>query len=88
MAASHGSPIAAVKPVRLSPLTENASRLVRFDTGSSSDAEFARCVHAYMYGLGGSRSRAAVSCTTGVSSTTVVSRLSTAVVRSQRKCPV
>ena len=46
MATTQGSPIAAVKPVRLSVLTENASRLVRFDTGSSSDAEFARCVQA------------------------------------------
>ena len=46
MATTQGSPIAAVKPVRLRVLTENASRLVRFDTGSSSDAEFARCVQA------------------------------------------
>ena len=80
MAASQGSAMAAVKLPRLSPLTVNASRLVRFDTGSSSDAELARCAQAYIGGRGRSRSRAVVSCTTGVSSTTVVSRLSTAVV--------
>ena len=50
------------------------------ETGSSSDAEFARCVHAYMCGWDRMRKRAAVRKTTGVSSTTVASRLSTAVV--------
>ena len=54
------------------------------DTGSSSDAELARWVHAYTWGLGLTRSRVAVSCTTGVSSTTVVSRLRTAVVTEAR----
>ncbi len=54
------------------------------DTGSSSDAELARCVHAYTCGLGRIRRRTAVSCTTGVSSTTVVSRLSSAVVIAAR----
>ena len=50
------------------------------ETGSSSDAEFARCVHAYTCGLARTSSLAAVANTTGVSSTTVASRLSTAVV--------
>jgi len=50
------------------------------ETGSSSEAEFARCVHAYTCGLARTSSQAAVANTTGVSSTTVASRLSTAVV--------
>ncbi len=50
------------------------------DTGSSSEAEFARCVHAYTCGLARTSSLAAVANTTGVSRTTVASRLSTAVV--------
>ena len=53
---------------------------MRFETGSSSDALLARCEHAYTCGRGLTRSRAAVANTTGVSSTTVASRLSTAVV--------
>ena len=65
--------------MKLSPLAENASRFVRFDTGSSSDAELARCVQAYTCGRGRAATAAAVANTTGVSSTTVASRLSTAV---------
>jgi len=80
IAASHGNAIKAANRPNDSPLAEKASRLVRLETGSSSDAEFARWVHAYMYGRGRMRSRAAVANTTGVSSTTVASRLSTAVV--------
>ena len=80
IATSQGTAISAPKWIRSAPATENASRLVRLDTGSSSDAELARWVHAYTLGLGRTRSRVAVSCTTGVSSTTVVSRLRTAVV--------
>ena len=61
-------------------LAWNASRLVRLDTGNSSDAELARCAHAYTCGLALVRIRAAVANTTGVSSTIVASRLSTAVI--------
>ena len=46
MAAVQGSAISAPKRAKESPLAWNASRLVRFETGSSSDAELARCVHA------------------------------------------
>jgi hypothetical protein len=56
-AASQGSAIAAPKPVKLRPLALKASRLVRFDTGSSSEALLARWVQAYTWGLGRSRSR-------------------------------
>ena len=80
IAASQGSAISAAKRVNDSPLASNASRLVRFETGSSSDALLARWVHAYTCGRGLKRSRAAVANTTGVSRTTVASRLSTAVV--------
>ena len=80
MAASQGTAISAANRPKASPLAANASRLVRLDTGSSSDAELARCVHAYTCGLARASSRAAVANTTGVSSTTVASRLSTAVV--------
>ena len=80
IAASQGSAISAAKRVNESPLASNASRLVRFETGSSSEALLARCVHAYTCGRGLKRSRAAVANTTGVSRTTVASRLSTAVV--------
>jgi hypothetical protein len=78
--ASHGSAISAAKRPKVSPLAANASRLVRLETGSSSDAEFARCVHAYTGGLDRTFSVAVVASTTGVSRTTVASRLSTAVV--------
>ena len=63
-----------------SPLAANASRLVRLETGSSSEAEFARWAVAYTCGRARRPTRAAVANTTGVSSTTVASRLSTAVV--------
>ncbi len=44
--ASVGSTISAAKCRNESPLAWNASRLVRFETGSSSEAELARCAHA------------------------------------------
>ena len=80
MTASHGRAISAANRPNARPLTANASRLVRLETGSSSDAELARCAQAYRCGLDRTPSPAAVANTTGVSSTTVVSRLSTAVV--------
>ena len=43
---SHGNAIAAVNPANVSPEAPNASRFVRLDTGSSVDAEFARCAQA------------------------------------------
>ena len=46
MAASQGSVITAAKCRNDSPAAVNASRLVRFDTGNSSDAVFARCAVA------------------------------------------
>ena len=58
----------------------NASRLVRLDIGSSSDAVLARCAVAYACGLAGTPNARVVASTTGVSSTTVASRLSTTVV--------
>ena len=45
-AAIVGSTISAAKRRNDSLLAWNASRLVRLDTGSSSDAELARCAHA------------------------------------------
>ncbi len=81
MAASQGRAVRAAKRVKLRPLVAKASRLVRLDTGSSSEAVFDRWVQAYTWGLGRAPMRAAVAKTTGVSSTTVASRLSTAVIR-------
>ena len=46
MAAAVGSAISPAKRMNDSPLAWKASRFVRFDTGSSSDAELARCEHA------------------------------------------
>src|SRR3954447_18151059 len=45
-AASHGSAMSAAKRVNDRPLRSNASRFVRFETGSSSDALLARCEQA------------------------------------------
>lgn len=45
-ATSHGSAISAANRVKLSPLAVNASRLVRLETGSSSEAVFDRCAQA------------------------------------------
>src|SRR6202165_1531403 len=45
-AASHGTAISTVNRVNDSPATAKASRLVRFDTGNSSDAVLARCALA------------------------------------------
>src|SRR5690242_1399964 len=80
MTPSHGRAISAANPAKVSPLAAKASRLVRLDTGSSSDAEFARWLHAYTWGRARAPMRAAVANTTGVSRTIVASRLSTAVV--------
>src|ERR1039457_895691 len=57
IAANHGSAIVAPKRAKLSPLARNAKRLVRFETGRSSEAEFARWVHAYACGLARSPGR-------------------------------
>ncbi len=46
MTASHGRTINPAKPRNVSPDAENASRLVRFETGSRIDAELDRCPHA------------------------------------------
>ena len=80
IAISHGSAIRAAKRGKLSPLAAKASRLVRLETGSSSEAVFDRWVQANTCGLGRIPRRAAVANTTGVSSTIVASRLSTAVI--------
>jgi hypothetical protein len=45
-AASHGRVMVVANRANDSPLARKASRLVRLETGSSSDAEFARCVQA------------------------------------------
>ncbi len=80
IAASQGSAISVANLVKLSPLAANASRFVRLETGSSREAVLDRWVQAYTCGLGRAPSLAAVANTTGVSSTTVASRLSTAVI--------
>ena len=80
IATNQGSAISAAKRVKLSPLAAKASRLVRLETRSSSEAVLDRWVQAYTCGLGRAPSRAAVANTTGVSSTIVASRLSTAVI--------
>ena len=80
MAASHGSVMTAAKCRNDRPAAANASRFVRFDTGSSSDALLARCAVAYACGLAGTANVRAVASTTGVSRTTVASRLRIAVV--------
>ncbi len=47
IAAIHTGNIARVKPMKLNPVALNASRLVRFETGSSVDAELDRRTEAY-----------------------------------------
>ncbi len=79
-AANHDGAITAVKWRNDRPAAENASRFVRLDTGSSSDAVLARCAVAYACGRAGTHSARVVASTTGVNSTTVASRLRTAVV--------
>ncbi|CAM5420967.1 hypothetical protein STENM223S_07236 [Streptomyces tendae] len=79
IAASQGSAISAANRVKDRPLAVNASRLVRLETGRSSEAEFARCAVAYTCGRARAPARDAVARTTGVSRTAVASRLSTAV---------
>ena len=74
----HGSAISAANAAKLSPLAANASRLVRFETGSSSEASWPGGCRRRR-AAAAARRRAAVANTTGVSSTTVASRLSAAV---------
>lgn len=62
------------------PAAANASRLVKFDTGKSSDALLARCAVASACGAAGTERMRAVASTTGVSSSTVASELRIAVV--------
>src|SRR4051812_7519942 len=83
-AANHDGAITAVKWRNDRPAAVNASRLVRLDTGSNSDAVLARCAVAYACGRAGTRSARVVASTTGVSNTTVASRLSTAVVTDRK----
>ena len=52
IATSQGSAISAAKRVKLSPLAAKASRLVRLETGSSSEAVLDRWVQAYTCGRG------------------------------------
>src|SRR3954463_3828178 len=80
MTASHTGAISTAKRANEIPSAGIASRLVRFETGSSSDAEFASRAHAGTTGRGLVRVLAAAAATTGVSSTTVASRLRVAVV--------
>ncbi len=80
IATSHGPAISRLNRVNESPAVANASRLVRLETGSSSDAVFDRCAVAYACGRTGTASVRAVASTTGVSSTMVASRDNTAVV--------
>src|SRR6185312_4168615 len=80
MHTSHGPAMRDVKAAKDNPVAVKASRLVRFDTGSNSEAELARCVQAYTCGRAATRRRDDVVSSTGVSSTTVASRDSTAVV--------
>src|SRR6202171_5796746 len=74
-AASHGSAMTAVKWTNDKPATLKANRLVRFDTGNSSEALFARWADEYACGFAETASVRAVASTTGVNSTTVASRL-------------
>ncbi len=76
---THGSTMSAVNRPKEIPAALKASRLVRFDTGSSSDPLLARRVHAYRCGRPGTFMRVAVVSTTGVSRTTVASRVRVAV---------
>src|SRR6478735_653263 len=80
IAATHGPAISPANPTNVSPDAWNASRLVRFDTGSNSDAVFDRCAAAYTGGAPPTCRRRTAPSTTGVSSTTVASSDSTAVV--------
>ena len=70
----------AVKWTNDKPATLKANRLVRFDTGNRSEALFARWAVAYACGFAETANVRAVASTTGVSSTTVASRLRIAVV--------
>ena len=83
MATSHGPAISAPNCRKLIPAALSASRFVRLETGSSREAELDRCAVAYTCGVGLTPERAAVANTTGVSSTTVASRLRTAVTRAE-----
>lgn len=78
--ASCGSHRRAANPVPSSPTRFAASRLVRLDTGSSRLAVLASHSVVIASGSGAMRAGPASASMTGVSSTAVVSRLSTAVV--------
>ncbi len=77
---SRGSTINAANRANESPVASSASRLVRLETGSSSDAELARCAVACRCGRAETPTRTAAATTTGVKSTTVASRLRTVVI--------
>src|SRR3954451_24022146 len=82
MTAIHTGPISAANPRKdTDGMAGTASRLVRFETGSSNEALFASRTQACTTGRGLVRVVEAAAATTGVSSTTVASRLSVAVVR-------
>ncbi len=77
--ATQGAAISPAKLTKVSPAADIANRLVRFDTGSSSEPALARWVQAYACGFGRTPILDAVANTTGVSSTTVASSDRTAV---------
>src|SRR3954447_7419074 len=81
MTATHTGPISAAKPRKdTEGRAGTASRFVRFETGSSNEALLARRTQACTDGRGMTRVVEAAAATTGVSRTTVASRLSAAVV--------
>ena len=79
IAASAGAHISPRYPTSACRSTWSASRLVRLDTGSTSDAVLASASTASANGSGGVWVRRASAMTTGVSSTAVVSSDRTAV---------
>ncbi len=81
-ATSHTGSIAQVNPTNVSPVAPNTSRLVRLETGSRVDPELAIRTEAYACERCGLTPVAAIRM--GVSSTTVASRLSTAVTAAAR----
>ena len=81
--------IRAAKPAKVRWRCGRASRLVRLETGSSREAELAIRNEEYADGQGDACTASAAPTTTGISSTTVASRLSTAVTRAaSTKTPV
>src|SRR3954466_14760202 len=79
-AASWGAHIFAARPAGESGAAGPASRLVRFDTGSSRLAVLASHTVVMASGTGAIPTRVASASMTGVSSTAVVSRFSVIVV--------